>query len=247
MPAVEFYVVRHGKTRFNQEHKIQGWSNSPLTADGIDCALKAGVGLAQVPFSLMASSDLGRARQTFAAILCGRVSGDMRASLLEDLTAGRAPEASALQEAAGVPVCVDARLREWCYGDLEAQSGAKMGQVFDEGFGQHLSLAQLNDRLPEVADVLADYDTSGRAERFPGICNRLTAAFRDLGDRALSNGGGNVLVVTHSFVVRTLVYLLDRPRVNTPLQYPNASVTRISYDGQRFSLGAIAQTDHLKD
>ena len=51
-----------------------------------------------------------------------------------------------------------------------------------------------------------------------------------------------MLVVTHSFVVRTLVYLIDPERVNDPVKIPNASVTRISYDGSDFRLGEIGST-----
>ena len=120
----------------------------------------------------------------------------------------------------------DMRLREWC----------------DAGFGAPLSFEEHNRRLPEVADVLADADCSGRAERFDAIERRLRGFFREAGDDGLKRGGGNVLVVTHSFVVRTLVYLIDPERVNDPVKIPNASVTRISYDGSDFRLGEIGST-----
>lgn len=35
------YLMRHGQTMFNQQHRIQGWCDSPLTSDGIQQALKA--------------------------------------------------------------------------------------------------------------------------------------------------------------------------------------------------------------
>ena len=90
--------------------------------------------------------------------------------------------------------------------------------------------------------MLADADCSGRAERFDAIERRLRGFFREAGDDGLKRGGGNVLVVTHSFVVRTLVYLIDPERVNDPVKIPNASVTRISYDGSDFRLGEIGST-----
>ena len=36
------YLMRHGETLFNVLHKIQGWSDSPLTENGINQAKKAG-------------------------------------------------------------------------------------------------------------------------------------------------------------------------------------------------------------
>ena len=63
-----------------------------------------------------------------------------------------------------------------------------------------------------------------------------------MGEETSAAGGGNVLVVTHSFVVRTLVYLLEPTRVNDPVKIPNASVTRIAYDGEHFTLGEIGST-----
>lgn len=36
------YFVRHGQTMFNYFQRMQGWSDSPLTAKGIQDAKKAG-------------------------------------------------------------------------------------------------------------------------------------------------------------------------------------------------------------
>ena len=66
---------------------------------------------------------------------------------------------------------------------------------------------------------------------------RLESFFAEAGQQALAAGGGNVLVVTHSFVVRSVMYLLDRSRVNDPLKIKNASVTQVTYDGKTFTLG----------
>ena len=54
-----------------------------------------------------------------------------------------------------------------------------------------------------------------------------------------------MLVVTHSFVVRSVMYLLDPSRVNDPLKIKNASVTQVTYDGQSFTLGETASTRWL--
>ena len=45
-----------------------------------------------------------------------------------------------------------------------------------------------------------------------------------------------MLVVTHAFTIRTIMYLLDRSRINDPLVILNGSLTRVDYDGERFVL-----------
>ena len=36
---MEIYLVRHGQTLFNQQKKVQGWCDSPLTQEGIQQAI----------------------------------------------------------------------------------------------------------------------------------------------------------------------------------------------------------------
>ena len=42
----EFYLMRHGQTRFNVQHRLQGVCDAPLTEVGIEQAKKAGQYLA---------------------------------------------------------------------------------------------------------------------------------------------------------------------------------------------------------
>lgn len=35
---MKIYLVRHGQTLFNQQKKVQGWCDSPLTQEGIQQA-----------------------------------------------------------------------------------------------------------------------------------------------------------------------------------------------------------------
>ncbi len=41
---VEIYLVRHGKTMFNTIGRAQGWSDTPLTAEGERGAMELGLG-----------------------------------------------------------------------------------------------------------------------------------------------------------------------------------------------------------
>ena len=217
---VVFYVVRHGETLFNITNRVQGWCDSPLTDEGRRVASALGRGLAGVSFVRAYASDTTRAQETARLIL---------------------------QAQTEAPACMpDSRLREWCYGDLEGGSGERLRETLAQGFGEVLPFAELNERLVEVANILAAADTSGRAENFATIETRLRSFFESVGAAVQRAGGGNVLVVTHAFVVRTLVYLLDRARVNTPLKIQNASVTQITYDQEKLHLGEIGSVEWIE-
>ena len=197
--TVTFYITRHGQTVYNVASRVQGWCDSQLTDEGIRVAHLLGRGLAEVPFAQAYCSDAGRAVQTLNAVLAARAKENPQAEL----------------PFIHVP---DPRLREWCYGNLEAGPGAELHAALTRGFGEDLPFDELNRRLPQVAEVLADQDDTGRAERFDQVKARLESFFSEAGKQALAAGGGNVLVVTHSFVVRSVMYLLDPSRVNDPLK-----------------------------
>lgn len=219
---VRFYVVRHGETLFNVMGKVQGWCDTPLTERGVADAEALGRGLSEVDFVAAFSSDSCRAVHT-----------------LDHITSSRRVSSGGIVGGASFGCAVDPRLREWCYGDFEGEPGGRLHVALDAGFGEELSFEEHNRRLPEVADIIADADHSGRAERFDAIQGRLSDFFVDTGETVGRGGGGNVLVVTHSFVIRTLIYLLDPSRVNDPIKIPNVSVTEIRYDGTLFIPGAI--------
>lgn len=261
---VSFYFIRHGRTLFNTQHKVQGWCDSPLVEEGVTAARAIGSKLAGVEFARAYASDKGRTCQTLAELLDARAvargeraladaapaadaraTGDGASKNPSPSTAGAAEWLSALDEAlatgsvvtqAGLPLQTDLRLREWCYGDLETHLGEELHQRLVQGFGEELTFAEENVRLPETADNLARLDRSGRAERFADIEARLRSFLQSVGDDAHAHGGGNVLVVTHAFTIRTIMYLLDRSRINDPLVILNGSLTRVDYDGERFVL-----------
>lgn len=238
---VNFYVVRHGQTLFNVMGKVQGWCDTPLTDEGIRAAQALGRGLASVDFAAAYSSDSGRAVQTLDHLLGARSHARGESYIAPEpflSLSGGEPSCSGIS----FPLAHDARLREWCYGDLEGEPGELLHATLTAGFGADLSFEEHNRRLPEVADVLANADCSGRAERFATIEQRLRGFFREAAATVQRSGGGNVLVVTHSFVVRTIVYLVDPLRVNDPVKIPNASVTELAFDGSAFSLGRIGST-----
>jgi probable phosphoglycerate mutase len=62
--TTRFGLIRHAQTVWNREKKIQGYSDSPLTADGEKQASSWGQILSQFSWDRVLASDAGRARAT---------------------------------------------------------------------------------------------------------------------------------------------------------------------------------------
>ena len=84
---LQVYLVRHGETQWNAERRIQGQSDSPLTAKGEQQAMQVATRAKELGITHIISSDLGRTRRTAEIIAqaCGCVDG-------------RIPEGESMQE-----------------------------------------------------------------------------------------------------------------------------------------------------
>ena len=76
--STTLYLMRHGETLFNVMRKMQGWCDSPLTADGIAQAKTAGAYLREqgLSFDYHCSSTLERACDTLETIM-GELYGEV--------------------------------------------------------------------------------------------------------------------------------------------------------------------------
>ncbi len=103
-----FGLIRHAQTVWNQEKKIQGHSDSPLTVDGKKQASIWGRILSQFAWDRMLASDAGRALAT----------------------------AEIVNAALKIPLTIDPRLKEQDWGQWEAQTvrqiTAEARQVLDQ-------------------------------------------------------------------------------------------------------------------
>lgn len=70
------FLVRHGQTRWNLEHRLQGQEDSPLTDEGIRQANSIAERLIDRGITTVCSSPLGRALRT-AVIIADRIGAEL--------------------------------------------------------------------------------------------------------------------------------------------------------------------------
>ena len=97
-------AIRHGETAWNRDKRIQGQLDIPLNARGEAQAQRRAAALASEHIDAVYSSDLGRARQTAAAVACG----------------------------AGLDLTLDAGLRERHFGVFEGQTWQEIAAQWPE-------------------------------------------------------------------------------------------------------------------
>lgn len=76
---MRLYIMRHGETDWNKTRRLQGKSDIPLNDFGRELAEKTREGLKDVPFDLVITSPLSRARET--AMI---VRGEREIPIIED-------------------------------------------------------------------------------------------------------------------------------------------------------------------
>lgn len=205
---VTFYIVRHGQTLLNQLDRAQGWADSPLTASGKQAAKELGKALSSITFQAAYTSDTYRAFHTARLML--EESGHL-----------------------GVPIHQETRLREWCLGNMEAEQNSSFIKSVSEWLGG-VSFSEMNKRLPEVAAAIKQHDTTGMAESFEQIENRLKEVLISVG--AAYPGGSNILIVTHAFLMKTIIYLFDFENIERLSKIGNADRIKLLFDGQNFQI-----------
>lgn len=209
--TVTFYVTRHGETLLNHLHKAQGWVDSPLTERGIQTATQLGLQLKNVQFSSAFSSDASRALQTGKTILTAQGQNELQ-------------------------VITDKRLREWCLGCWEAENNDKFISSMMNELQIQNDFSELNFRLPEVHEIIYKSDTTGMVEPFQMIMDRLESFLKDTVDTVSHLNNPNVLIVTHAFTIKTLLYLISKEMLRIQPKIKNVDIIRIKWDGKRFSI-----------
>jgi glucosyl-3-phosphoglycerate phosphatase len=144
-------VWRHARTEWNATRRVQGQTDVALDEVGIAQAAEAAVRVAQRHPSVIISSDLRRASMT--------------AQPLADLT--------------GLPVRLDARLRERHFGPWQGLTDVEIRERYPEDFARWGTDGMTNPEIETVDDMT----------------KRVSGAFRDAIDSLSADGV--VVLVTH--------------------------------------------------
>lgn len=69
---MKIYLIRHGETKWNKRHLLQGKADLPLNENGVYVAKLTAKGLREVPFDAVYTSPLKRAYETAQLVTEGR-------------------------------------------------------------------------------------------------------------------------------------------------------------------------------
>mgnify|MGYP000972931557 FL=1 len=219
MSKTRLYIVRHGKTMFNTIGRAQGWSDTPLTAEGEHGIRELGLGLKEsgIEFKRAYSSDSGRTIQTMGIVL-------------EEMgLTGK------------IPYRTDKRIREWCFGSFD---GAYDGELFMGVMPRVFHVDHVHQlSYPELAEGLVEVDTAGWAESWEKLSSRIWGGFESIAKEVEEQGGGNALIVSHGMTIGTFAWLIDHA---TPrgLGLQNGSVTVVDYENGKFAIDRIGDMSY---
>ena len=200
----QIFLVRHGQSEGNLFRRVQGQTDVELTADGRAQLPYLTKRFAGTPLAAVYTSPLRRAEETAAAIVGGR----------------------------DIPVFVDKRLIEMCFGAWEMRPWGEVNLESPE-----LKRAFLHD--PDRWHVPG-------SEAHTAVQKRMLAAMTDI---ARANDGKTVAVACHGMAIRAfLARILGVPSERIFEDVPlvnNTSVTLLRFENDTFSVLYVNDTTHL--
>lgn len=202
MKQLELYFIRHGETLFNTMDKLQGWSDSPLTPNGIQVAQQTGEWLANTSFQSVYSSDMKRTIDTANYIIAKNNSFN------------GAPKQSA-------------SFREAFFGGFEGLDNHDVWHTIATPYGASNQTQMLEHVSPGVVrDRMHAADPLHLAETGHQFWQRVDAGLTNL----LVNepNHARILIVAHGTLIRSLTIRFGNSSFDPVHQFPaNGSVTKL--------------------
>lgn len=230
--VITFYFVRHGKTMLNSSDRVQGWSDAILTKSGEEIVKRAGIGMKDIEFQNVYSSDSGRAIQTARILLKENIKTKNK-----------------------IPV-LDKRLREINFGSYEGDLNinmwrdiAKLNKITVEQFKKNASPKMFADSVAKLDKKRAlNFGESYPAEDYKTASERLNSFIKEIADKEFKEkGNGNVLVTSHGLAICTLFDSLDKNFVMPQGGLKNASVSVIKYIDGKFIIDRVNDLRYIEN
>lgn len=208
---MKVYFVRHGLTMFNKMDKMQGWSDTPLTNEGISVLEKTGEYLKHTHFDAIYSSDLKRAVDTANIIKDENLTSDTE-------------------------VQQNKNFREMCFGSFEGDSTPQVWDIVLAKYS-YLSKEKLDNNFSAIITkgTLKKADPMNLAEDVEDVGKRIEKGLQQL--LAENSDDATVLVVTHGAFLETLVLKYFGDQYDLTNAFPdNGSITITDLTKDDFTL-----------
>ncbi|WP_353816543.1 histidine phosphatase family protein [Agromyces sp. SYSU T00266] len=223
-PTVRVFLTRHGQTILNVMDRVQGWSDSPLTAPGVDVAEKIGANLGAREGQMDAaySADMVRHYETATVML------DAMESTVE-------------------PVRLEG-LREINFGGFEGGENGEMWAEIMDHFGVDSIPAVLSDGRT-LADVMSAVKEINPVPTLPAedchdVNTRMMDALETIAEDAAKHRDDQVLVVSSGV---TIMCVLDEMGAHLPpTGISNGAVNLLEYKAGTWTVKTVNDTSYAR-
>lgn len=207
---------------FNTSRRVQGWSDTPLTNEGIEVAEFLGRGLREIPFDAVYTSDRGRTIETAGIVLRESKQTHLELNELSDF-------------------------REFGFGKFEGEyEDIMFGKVIE-----HLGFQSVEEAFEKfgydgyqiISETVEKIDETGMSEKWDSMVTRLKNALETVAKENQSENA-NVLVVSHGMAINTIISFFDITQINPELA--NASVTRLAFENGEWTIEAVNDLSYIE-
>lgn len=217
--VVQVYLTRHGETILNSLHLVQGWSDSPLTANGRATATTVGanLGAAVGKIDEAYSADMVRHYETATLMLQGAGSK--------------------------LSVTRDEGLRELNFGGWEGAKQSTMGGAVFGYLGQQgitdPTLGQMTDAIVATNPVAAL-----PAENCDAVADRMLSSLNRIAADAAKHRDDNVLVVSSGLSISCLLVDLGAEAQLPETGIANGAVNLLEYKAGVWTVRSVNDTQY---
>lgn len=128
----QLILLRHGQSEWNKRNLFTGWVDVPLSPEGIDEALAAGVSIQDIPIDAIITTTLVRAQMT--ALLAMSKHQSKKVPIVLHTGEGKLDDWSQIYSDETkkdmIPVIRTAELNERAYGELQGLNKAETAEKF---------------------------------------------------------------------------------------------------------------------